>query len=345
MDRKQELALRLLGSVGFVVVLLFLPILGHGCSASVPEPNATTPAAPVEMAPTASPTPSPAASSTPVSTSPTASPTSSPTAYPTPIAVTQGTSPLLSPLASPLATPTAIQPAQEAIPVYAYRVVEAYPHDQEAWTQGLVYHQGVLYEGTGLQGRSSLRTVDLETGEVDQLVALPDQFFGEGIAIFADRIFQLTWHARVGFIYDLSFERLGEFAYSTEGWGLTHDGTHLIMSDGTPVLHFLDPEDLSEVRQVQVHDANGLVTRLNELEYVHGEVYANVWQTDRIVRIDPQNGNVLGWIDLSGLLPAEDRARQVDVLNGIAYDAEGDRLFVTGKLWSKLFEIELIPPQ
>ncbi len=229
-------------------------------------------------------------------------------------------------------------------PLYTYRVLETYPHDPQAWTQGLVYREGVLYEGTGLRGRSSLRVVELETGEVLQLKPLPNAYFGEGIAILDEQVYQLTWQSNVGLIYELAtFEQVGQFSYPTEGWGLTHDGAQLIMSDGTATLHFLDPADLSEVRQVTVHDASGPVFRLNELEYMYGEVWANVWMTDYVVRIDPQDGTVVGWIDLSGLLSPEDVTGQVDVLNGIAYDADGDRIFVTGKLWPKLFEIEVVP--
>jgi glutamine cyclotransferase len=230
------------------------------------------------------------------------------------------------------------------VPVYTYRVLETFPHDPQAFTQGLVYLGGLLYEGTGLRGRSSLRQVELETGEVLRFKPLPDAYFGEGIAVLDERIYQLTWQSNVGLIYDLAtFEQVGQFAYPTEGWGLTHDGTLLIMSDGTATLHFLSPADLSEVRRVTVRDAGQPVIRLNELEYVRGEVWANVWQTDRIARINPDDGKVTGWIDLSGLLPTEDRTGQVDVLNGIAYDADGGRIFVTGKLWPKLFRIEVVP--
>jgi glutamine cyclotransferase len=177
-----------------------------------------------------------------------------------------------------------------------------------------------------------------------KLDPLPVHLFGEGITIYGDKVFQLTWKAHVGFVYDKdSFELLQDFSYPTEGWGLTHDGERLIMSDGTPTLHFLDPDTLEETGQIQVYDNKGPVTRLNELEYVRGEIYANVWQTDRIARIDPRTGQVTGWIDLAGLLSQEDRSQRVDVLNGIAYDAQLDRLFVTGKLWPKLFEIELMP--
>jgi glutamine cyclotransferase len=209
----------------------------------------------------------------------------------------------------------------------------------------LVFENGVLYEGTGLYEHSTLRRVELETGDILQIRELSDRFFGEGITIYGDRIIQLTWRSHIGFVYDKnSFELLQEFNYSTEGWGITYDGEHLIMSDGTSTLHFLDPQTFEETGQVEVFDNDGPVTRLNELEYVQGEVYANVWQTDRIARIAPETGRVVGWIDLEGLLSAEDHSEPVDVLNGIAYDADNDRLFVTGKLWPKLFEIELIPP-
>jgi len=227
---------------------------------------------------------------------------------------------------------------------YTYEVINTYPHDRNAFTQGLVYEDDVLYEGTGLKGRSSLREVELETGGVLQKLDLAEQYFGEGITIWGDGIIQLTWQSHVGFVYDKdSFELLHEFSYPTEGWGITHDSKRLIMSDGTSTLHFLDPETLEEIGSVQVYDSNGPLVRLNELEYINGEVYANIWQTDRIVRIEPETGRVTGWIDLTGLLSAEDLSQPVDVLNGIAYDAEHDRLFVTGKLWPKLFEIRLIP--
>jgi glutamine cyclotransferase len=194
--------------------------------------------------------------------------------------------------------------------------------------------------------------VELETGTVLQQVALPDEYFGEGITIWGDEIVQLTWRPieippttpTKGFVYDKgSFALLREFSYPTEGWGITHDGERLIMSDGTSTLHFWDPETFGEISQIEVCDDDGPVTRLNELEYVAGEIYANVWQTDRIARIDPQTGQVIGWIDLTGLLSSGGRSRSAGVLNGIAYDAESDRLFVTGKLWPKLFEIELLP--
>jgi glutamine cyclotransferase len=233
----------------------------------------------------------------------------------------------------------------DVIPVYTYNIVNTYPHDRNAFTQGLVFENGVLYEGTGLFGHSSLRRVELETGDILQIRELPAQFFGEGITIYENKIIQLTWQSNIGFVYDKnSFEPLQEFNYSTEGWGITHDGKRLIMSDGTSTLHFLDPQTFEEIGQLGVFDNGGPVTRLNELEYVQGEIYANVWQTDHIARIAPGTGRVTGWIELGGLLTPEDRSEPVDVLNGIAYDAESGRLFVTGKLWPKLFEIELISP-
>lgn len=231
-------------------------------------------------------------------------------------------------------------------PVSPYRVVGVFPHDAEAFTQGLVYLDGFLYEGTGLNGRSSIRKVRLENGEVLQIQRLDPQYFGEGIAIVGNSLFELTWQSEIGFIYDrASFQRTGTFTYKGEGWGLTYDGKRLIMSDGSAYLRFLDPATRKEVSRVQVRDGGTPVERLNELEYVKGEVLANVWQTSRIARISPSTGRVLGWIDLSGLLTPRE-ARIVEdaggVLNGIAYDAQRDRLFVTGKLWPKLFEIKAV---
>jgi len=246
----------------------------------------------------------------------------------------------------PIHTSTAHAVASEPIPVYSYEIVNVYPHDRNAYTQGLVFEDGILYEGTGLRGHSTLRKVALETGAVLQLYALPAQLFGEGVTVFGDKIFQLTWQSNAGFVYDKhSFQLLQQFHYPTEGWGITHDGERLIMSDGTSTLHFLDPETLKEIGRIQVYDSEGPVVRLNELEYVQGEIYANVWQTDRIARIDPHTGQVIAWIELEGLLGPEDLSQPVDVLNGIAYDAQNQRLFVTGKKWPKLFEIELIPTE
>ena len=234
----------------------------------------------------------------------------------------------------------------QPVPVYTYSILGTYTHDRDAFTQGLAFEKDVLYEGTGLYGKSSLRKVDLETGKVLQVHRLPSVYFGEGITIFRDTIIQLTWQSNRGFVYDKnSLEVLGEFTYATEGWGITHDGKRLIMSDGTSTLYFLDANTFVVTGHVQVYDNNVPVTNLNELEYICGQVYANVWQTDSIAMIDPNSGRVTGWIDLSGLLPPQTDGMRVDVLNGIAYDTANDRLFVTGKLWPKLFEIELVTKQ
>jgi glutaminyl-peptide cyclotransferase len=224
-----------------------------------------------------------------------------------------------------------------------YEVLNVYPHDPEAFTQGLVYQDGALYESTGLYGESSLRKVALETGEVLKRFDLPPDYFGEGLAVWEETLVQLTWREGTGFVYNLEdFSLIRRFTYSTEGWGLTHDGEQLIMSDGSDRLFFLDPESFQVVNSVSVSWEGNPVYQLNELEYVRGEVYANVWQTDDIIRIDPQTGKVTGWIDMGGILPLESRTPQTDVLNGIAYDPEGDRLFVTGKFWPWLYEIRLI---
>jgi len=234
----------------------------------------------------------------------------------------------------------------DIIPVYTYSVINVYPHDKSAFTQGLVFEDGDMFEGTGLYGRSTLRRVEMETGDIMQIRELPAQYFGEGVTIYRSKIIQLTWQSNIGFIYDKdSFELLQEFDYPTEGWGITHDGDRLIMSDGTSLLYFLDPETLEEIGRIEVYDNDGPVTRLNELEYVQGEIYANVLYTDHIAKIAPQTGEVIGWIELEGLLNPEDYTEPIYVLNGIAYDAEDDRLFVTGKLWPKLFEIELVSPE
>jgi len=243
--------------------------------------------------------------------------------------------------------PTAVGAASTAlksVPVYTYKIMNTYVHDYRGFTQGLVFEDGFLYEGTGLHAQSSLRRVALETGEILQLHRLPSHFFGEGITVYQDKIIQLTWKSNTGFVYRKdNFEMLREFNYSTEGWGITHDGQQLIMSDGTSTLYFLNPETFEEVRLIKVYDSNGPVKHLNELEYVEKQIYANVWQSNRIAKIDPQTGQVVGWIDLTGLLKLEGYRLPVDVLNGIAYDQTKKRLFVTGKLWPKLFEIQLIP--
>jgi glutaminyl-peptide cyclotransferase len=234
-------------------------------------------------------------------------------------------------------------PAQAARQ-YGYAIVKTYPHDTRAFTEGLFWRDGFLFESTGLAGHSSIRKVTLETGVPEQERMIDSRYFGEGIVDWKGKLIELTWKDEVGFIYDLaSFEKLGEFTYAGEGWALTRDDARIIMSDGSSFLRFLDPETLKESGRLQVTDDGRPVDNLNELEWVKGEVLANIWQSDRIARIDPKTGHVTGWIDLRGLLSEADRAgAQVDVLNGIAYDAATDRLFVTGKFWPKLYEIKLV---
>ena len=234
-------------------------------------------------------------------------------------------------------------PAGTPAPTYSYEVVRSYPHDRTAFTQGLIFRDGGFYEGTGLNGRSGIRKVKLDTGEVLQSKPLGPQYFGEGITDWKGSLVQITWQSEIGFVYDMkSFEQTKTWSYTGEGWGLTHDDTRIIMSDGSASLRFIDPATMKETGRMQVTDAGRAVERLNELEFVKGEIFANVWQTDRIAKISPKDGRVTGWIDLSGLLPPIERAG-TDVLNGIAYDAAGDRLFVTGKLWPRIFEIKLVP--
>ena len=230
----------------------------------------------------------------------------------------------------------------DVIPTYTYKIVNSWPHDKTAFTQGLVFKDGILYESTGEHGLSSLRVVDLDTGNIKTKVDVANQYFAEGIAIFNGRIFQLTWLSQKGFIYDQnSLALLGEFNYEREGWGLTDDGRFLIMSDGTNSLYFLDPESFQTQKIIKVYDNGSPLLNLNELEYIKGEIYANIWHSDKIVRVDPGSGKILGWVDLTGLLSKEERQNGAAGLNGIAYDQTEDRLFVTGKLWPRLFEIKL----
>lgn len=234
-------------------------------------------------------------------------------------------------------------PEKQETPM-TYAVINVFPHDPQAFTQGLIFLDGFLYESTGLYGESSLRKVALETGAVLQQVDLSSEYFAEGLTVWEDTLIQLTWREGTGFVYSRDdFSLLSQFTYATEGWGLTHDGERLIMSDGSAKLYFIDPDTFQVTGNISVTDQGENVRRLNELEFIDGEVFANIYMTDDLVRIDPATGEVLGWIDLSGLLPAEDRTPQTDVLNGIAYDQVQDRLFVTGKFWPKLFEIRLIP--
>jgi glutamine cyclotransferase len=232
------------------------------------------------------------------------------------------------------------------IPVFNCITVNTYPHDPQAFTQGLIFLKGFLYESTGLQGRSSLRQVELESGKVLKQHDLPGHFFGEGLTHWKDRLIQLTWRSGTGLVYEReTFRLLRKFAYATEGWGLTQDGRHLIMSDGSARLYFLDPDTFREIRRLEVREGDQPLRNINELEFINGEVLANIFMTDRIARISLKTGRVTGWIDCKGLLSPKESQRPVDVLNGIAYDAGAGRLFVTGKLWPKLFEIRIGPRQ
>jgi glutamine cyclotransferase len=242
-----------------------------------------------------------------------------------------------------LAQPAPAAPPPPPVPVYAYRVVATYPHDRDAYTQGLFYLNGQLYESTGQVGRSTIRRVRIRDGRVLQSVAIPPGQFGEGIVDWGRQIVSITWQSGIGYRWDrASLRRLGQWRYPGEGWGLTRNGTDIVMSDGTPELRFLDPATLNERRRVTVTLRGGPLARLNELEWVRGEVFANIWMTGLIARIDPVGGRVTGIIDLRPLA-AENGANEDNVLNGIAYDAAGDRLFVTGKNWAHLYEIDLVP--
>lgn len=235
--------------------------------------------------------------------------------------------------------------ASAALPTYDYKVVRSYPHDTQAFTEGLLYRDGVLYESTGLNGKSSIRKVDLASGKVLQSKDIPPQYFGEGLTAWGDTLVGLTWQTQTGFVFDLkTFEFKSQFAYPGEGWGLTQNGKELIMSDGTSTLRFLDPKTFLEVRRVKVTADGIAVDQLNELEVVEGEIYANIWHTNTIARIDPASGKILGWIDFSKLYPDAGKGHNAEnVMNGIAYDAEKKRLFVTGKLWPKIYEVKVIP--
>ena len=252
--------------------------------------------------------------------------------------------PLLALSAPVQAAPAA--PATAPAPVYGYSIVRTYPHDPAAYTQGLLYLDGHLYESTGQIGQSTLRKVDLAKGRVLKSAKIPTPHFGEGIVNWGSQILSITWQSGLGFRWDReTFRKLGEFRYPGEGWGLTQNGRDIIMSDGTPELRFLDPATLAERKRVKVTLNGRAVANLNELEWVNGQIFANVWQTEFIVRIDPASGKVVGLIDLRGLQAKAGRSGIDDVLNGIAYDAKGDRLFVTGKMWPSLYEIKLTLPR
>jgi glutamine cyclotransferase len=235
------------------------------------------------------------------------------------------------------------EPSSNAVvPRYGYQIVNIWPHDSNAFTQGLILSDGKLLESTGQEGRSSLRSVELETGKVLKKVDVPEPYFAEGIALLNGKIYQLTWQHQLGFIYDAqSFQKVGQFNYQGEGWGLTTDGRSLILSDGSNRIRFLDPSNFGVTKTITVLDGRTPIKELNELEYVHDAIYANVWHDDRIAIIDPQSGRVTGWIDLTGLIPEGELQDPEAVLNGIAYDQANDKLFVTGKLWPRLFEIKI----
>lgn len=240
-----------------------------------------------------------------------------------------------------------IFPAQTSgkeIIYYDYEIINSYLHDKEAFIQGLFYKDGYLYEGTGLKGKSSLRKVNLESGKIEKIHHLENKYFGEGITIFEDKIYQLTWKANTGFVYNLDFEIIDQFYYKTEGWGLTANSEELIMSDGSSKLYFFNPETFKKTREITVTKKGKEITNINELEYIEYKIYANIWQEDYIVIIDPESGRVSGIVDLEGLINPENYDYEINVLNGIAYDNKKERLFVTGKLWPRVFEIEIEKP-
>ena len=234
--------------------------------------------------------------------------------------------------------------AQKSVPVFTYKVLRSFPHESSSYTEGLVIDDGLLYEGTGRYGRSSLYRKELSSGAQVKSIDLDDRYFGEGVTVLGDRVYQLTYKSNVGFIYDkTSFQRLGEFSYDAQGWGLTHDGKELIMSNGSAALVFLDPKTLLPTHSLVVSDGRGPIGFLNELEYVDGQIYANVWQTDLIARIDAKTGKVTAWIDLTGLNPDTDLYTYPFVLNGVAYNPATGKLLVTGKCWPSIWEIDLVP--
>jgi glutaminyl-peptide cyclotransferase len=234
--------------------------------------------------------------------------------------------------------------AGAAAPVLSYKVVAEYPHSTDSYTEGFLYLDGLFYEGTGIAGRSALLAIEPETGKQVQKRAMAPQYFGEGIVDWGPNIYQWTWQSHICFVYDrFSLRMLKQLSYTGEGWGMTRTTKELITSDGTATLRFRDPNTFKETRHILVKDGTKTIDELNELEFIKGEIYANVWHSDRIARINPHDGHVIAWIDLTGLLPADQKINDESVLNGIAYDAKKDRLFVTGKQWPKVFEIKVVP--
>jgi glutaminyl-peptide cyclotransferase len=233
-----------------------------------------------------------------------------------------------------------------AAPVSTYKVVAEFPHSTSSYTEGFFFRDGLFYEGTGIKGRSAVLVIDPATGKVQQKRDLPPEYFGEGIVDWGHLIYEWTWQSHICFVYDrFSLRPLRQFTYSGEGWGMTRTSREIITSDGTATLRFRDPTTFKETRHIDVRDGNAPVEQLNELEYVKGEIYANIWHSDRIARISPRDGHVIAWIDLSGLMPANRRVDEESVLNGIAYDAQHDRLFVTGKQWPAVFELKIVDMQ
>lgn len=244
---------------------------------------------------------------------------------------------------------------QTVVPVYGYEVVNKFPHDRNAFTQGLIFHDGFLYESTGQVGATTVRQIELKTGRVIKRYDVPKPYFGEGLTILNDKIYQLTWRENTAFVYDMDLKLEREFRYAGEGWGLTHDGTNLLMSDGTHIIRIVDPNNFETLRTIAVQRPDGRPQmKLNELEFVKGEIWANIWHSEEpetlgkpnyIARIDPANGKVIGWIDLGGISPDDQKRDRENTLNGIAYDAANDRIFVTGKNWANLYEIKLTAPK
>jgi glutaminyl-peptide cyclotransferase len=235
--------------------------------------------------------------------------------------------------------------AGAAAPILGYKVVAEYPHSTDSYTEGFLYRDGLFYEGTGIAGRSALLVIQPETGKPVQTRALTPQYFGEGIVDWGPNIYQWTWQTHVCFVYDrFTLRQLKELSYTGEGWGMTRTAKEIITSDGTATLRFRDPDTFKETHHILVKDGDRTIDELNELEFIKGEIYANVWHSDRIARINPRDGHVIAWIDLTGLLPDDQKINEESVLNGIAYDAKRDRLFVTGKQWPKIFEIKVVPP-
>lgn len=327
-------------ATAFVLFLLLSTMVLSACGGAAPAEIATL--APTAVAPVVIAPGQPAEATAPEATmAPEAGAEEAaieviaPTATPEPLPPTPTTEP----------TPTP-SPTPAAAARYTYRILNTYPHDPDAFTQGLDIDNGEMFEGTGLYGESTLRLVDLVSGNVSRNQPLGQEYFGEGITVLGDKIYQLTWQEGTGFVYDRNtFQQLQTFNYEHEGWGITHDGTRLIVSDGTSTIRFWDPATLQEIGRIDVSDEQGPVIMLNELEYVNGEIWANVWMTDLIARINPESGRVTGWIDLTGIFTPQAEDEPNDVLNGIAINEATGQIYVTGKLWSSLFEIEVVPAQ